>query len=186
MKAQVNITTLYINFFKDLSKYPLSAHMIGEIKDLVKEIEQNTTLYHKFTYKEYVPHINDEYIEMLNLLKAKIWAQGMQLQQKQKQGITYKYFKKLCVILNQEIKRVTLLVQESKPKQEPEKEYQGLMVNHLDNLTSKETYTLVEETKDKKIFKGKKWGHKVFYTKDPELGWIEVCFCNFMEHPIKF
>ena len=185
MKAQVNITTLYINFFKDLSKYPLSAHMIGEIKSLVKELE-STTLYHKFTYKEYVPNINDEYIEMLNLLRAKIWAQGMQLQQKQKQGITYRYFKKLCVILNQEIKRVTLLVQESKPKPEPEKEYQGLMVNHLDNLTSKEVYTLVEETKDKKIFVGKKWHHKVYYVKDPDMGWIEVNFCSFMEHPIKF
>ena len=185
MKANVNITTIYINFFKDLSKYPLSAHMIGEVKALVKELE-STTLYHRFEYKEYVPHINDEYIERLNLLRAKIWAQGMQLNPSQKRGITYKYFKRLCVILNQEIKRVNLLVQESKPKEPEKKEYSGLMVNHLDNLTSKETYTLVEETKDKKIFKGKKWGHKVFYVKDPEMGWYEVQFCNFMEHPIKF
>ena len=185
MKASVNITTLYINFFKDLSRYPLSAHMIGEVKTLVKELE-STTLYRKFTYKEYVPTPNKEYLEMLNLIKSKIWTQGLQLNPSQKRGITYKYFKRLCIILNQEIKRVTLLVQENKPKEPEKKEYSGLMVNHLDNLTSKETYTLVEETKDKKIFKGKKWGHKVFYTKDPELGWIEVCFCNFMEHPIKF
>lgn len=192
MKANVNITTIYINFWKDLSALSLSAHMIGELKQLSTNIKYATTLYHKFTYKEYVPEPGKEYLEMLNLLKAKIWAQGLQLQPTQKKGITYRYFKEMCMLLNQEIKRISSLVQEpreikSEPEKEPEvKEYSGLMVNHLDNLTSKETYTLVEETKDKKIFIGKKWGHKVFYTRDPEIGWIEICFCSYMEHPIKF
>lgn len=189
MKANVNITTLYIGFFKDLSHCPLSSHLIGEIQCLVEELK-STTLYHKFSYKEYVPEPDKEYLENLSLLKAKIWAQGLQLNPNQKGGITYRYFKKLCILLNQEIKRITPMVEE--PVKEPEEKkdnklFQGLMINYRDNFVSKETYELIEETPTKKVFVGKKWQHTVCYVFEPSMNdWLEVMNCSYMEHPIKF
>lgn len=191
MKVSVNITNVYITFVKSLDSMYLSEDFNSKVSSLLEEIGKTSTLYHKYNTKSDLRLDNENtrkaYLEKLNLLKAHTWAQGIQLSNSQKKGVTYKRFKELCILLNQEIKHISSLVQENKP--EPENKplvFQGKMINYKLNISCPEEYRLLEEENNKKLFVGKRYGHRVYYINDPEVGWHEVQFCDFMSHPIKF
>ena len=179
--VNINITSLYLDLISKLEnhieKYGISNQLNNNLLSFKKEINSTSLHNIKYTVKEITN--KKDYLDNLNLIKSIIWAKGIQLIPKQKESITYFKFRELCVFLNSEIKALS-----SEPVNT--KTYSGKMINHLDHLTSNETYSLIEESEDKKVFLGHKWKHRVIYSKDPELGWIEINFCSFMEHPINF
>ena len=189
MKVSVNITNVYITFVKSLDAMYLSEDFNTKVSSLLEEIGKTSSLYHKYSTKTELKLDNktviNTYLEKLNLLKAHTWAQGIQLSASQKKGVTYKRFKELCILLNQEIKHISSLVQEKEPENKP-KVFSGKMINYKLNMSCDEEYTLIEESENKKLFLGKKYGHRVYYINDPEVGWNEIQFCDFMSHPIEF
>lgn len=190
MKVTVNITNIYITLVKSLDGMFLSEDFNNKVSSLLEEIGNTSTLYHKYGTKTELKLDNktviNAYLEKLNLLKAHTWAQGIQLSPSQKKGITYKRFKELCVLLNQEIKHISSLVQESKEPENKPTVFKGEMINYKLNISCPEEYKLLEEQENKKLFVGKRYGHRVYYVNDPEVGWHEVTFCDFMSHPINF
>lgn len=184
MKVTKSITQIYIELISKLENhiinYGLSKEFNVGLVDFSNNIEKTTL--HNIKLNTKIKEINSkEYLDNLNLIKACIWSQGIQLQPNQKKGITYIWFKKLCILLNQEIKRLSNVSNSSGSNI-----YHGSMINYRLNMSCDEEYTLLEESENKKLFLGKKYGHRVYYINDPEMGWHEVTFCDFMSHPIEF
>lgn len=183
MKVSKTITQIYIELISKLENhiinYGLSKEFNIGLTDFSNNIEK-TTLHNIKLITKIKDIDTKQYLDNLNLIKACIWAQGIQLQPNQKKGITYLWFKKLCILLNQEIKRLSNISNSSGSI------FHGSMINYKLNMSCKEDYTLLESSENKKLFLGKKYGHRVYYINDPEVGWHEVQFCDFMSHPIKF